>query len=273
VKIHLEKISGGGGPTPLDAYLTINLIKNLNEPLTILEVGVFTGGFVICHLRNNEDLTMIGVDPYPGLEDFRQKLFENLDNFEVRDRYVHYDNLNEIKSDSSFSLVHIDGEHSESAVDRDLNLAANLMAEVSIIVVDDFFHLDFPGVSSAVYRFLHNSDYCSFMITHSKIYICKSIQHDEWLKKARKIMDDMDIDYEIDHEPVVSQGYQSSNAINGFKNLIVKFNPAKERNLRIALEIDKPRLMQKLLIQSFKLLAPGGIIYLMRLLKSQLRRF
>jgi len=35
-----------GGPNPLDAFLTVNLVKNLNKPLKILEVGVFTGGFI-----------------------------------------------------------------------------------------------------------------------------------------------------------------------------------------------------------------------------------
>lgn len=147
------------------------------------------------------------------------------------------------------------------------------MADNAIIVVDDFFHLDFPGVSSAVYKLLHKGEYSSFMITHSKIYICKSIRHNEWLSKARKIMDNMNIDYDLDHNPIVSQGYHSSNAINGFANLIVKFHPAKELSLRIALGIDKPKLMQKFLIESFKLLAPGVVLFLMKLLKSKLRRF
>lgn len=147
------------------------------------------------------------------------------------------------------------------------------MADNAVIVVDDFFHLDFLGVSSAVYKLLHKGGYSSFMITYSKIYICKSIRHNEWLSKARKTMDDMSISYDIDHKPIVSQGYQSSNAINGFENLIVKFHPAEELSLRIALGIDKPRLMQQFFIESFKLLAPGVIISLMKLLKSKLRRF
>ena len=274
MKFHLEK--NIGGPSPLDAYLTVNLVKSFNYPKRILEVGVFTGGFVICHLLNDKDVTVVGVDPYPGLEQFRKKLFVNLDNFGVRDRYTHFDYLHLIKSDLDFlpfNLVHIDGEHSESAVDRDLDIAITLMADNAIIVVDDFFHLDFPGVSSAVYKLLHKSEYSSFMITHSKIYICKSIKHYEYLSKARKIMDDMNIDYDIDHKSIVSQGYQSSNAINGFENLIVKFHPAEELSLRIALGIDKPRLMQKFFIESFKLLAPGVIIFLMKLLKSKLSRF
>lgn len=205
------------------------------------------------------------------MEDFRQKLFENLDNFGLRARYVHYDSLHEITSDTSFSLVHIDGEHSESAVERDLNLAAKLIADNAIIVVDDFFHLDFPGVSSAVYKFLQNSDFSSFMITHSKIYICKSITYDEWHYKARKIMDEMQIDYEIDHKPLVSQSYESSNAINGLKNLIVKFNPVKELNLCIKLGVAKPKLIKKFLKRSFELLAPGVIVYSVKFLKSRFR--
>lgn len=266
MKIELAK--NVGGPTPLDAYLTIALLRQMNPILPILEVGVFTGGFVICHLRNNRLVTAVGIDPYPGLDKFKEELFENLELYDVRDRYRHHDNLDQINSNQEFSLIHLDGEHSELALARDLNITSKLLARNGLIVVDDFFHLDFPGVSSAVYEFLHHNEFSSFMITSSKIYICKKDQYGEWLESARKIMDDIQIAYELDHESLVSQSYESSNAINGFKNLIVKYSPEKEQTLRIALGLEQPRLISKFLYSTIKFLLPGGMIYLIRLLKS-----
>lgn len=267
MKIELAKDIGG--PTPVDAYLTIALLRQMNSTLPILEVGVFTGGFIICHLRNDALLNAVGIDPFPGLDDFKKQLFKNLDFYEVSNRYIHYDNLDQVNSNQEFSLIHLDGEHSELALTRDLSITSKLLAPNGLIVVDDFFHLDFPGVSSAVYEFLHHNDFSSFMITGSKIYLCKSNQYNEWYKKARKIMDDVEIDYEIDHEPIFpSQSYRSSNAINGFKNLIVKYDPGKERELRIALGLEQPRLIFNFLTSAIKFLFPGAVIFLIRFLKS-----
>jgi hypothetical protein len=85
-------------------------------------------------------------------------------------------------------------------------------------------------------------------------------------------MDDMKIDYETDKEPLFSsQSYRSSNAINGFRNLIVKYDPGKERDLRIALGLEQPRLLSNFLTSAIKFLFPGGVIYLIRFLKSFIR--
>ena len=272
MRIFVAKKNNIGGPTPLDAYLTVNLLKEMNSNLPILEVGVFTGGFIICHLRNNENLIAVGVDPFPGLENFREELFSNLEIYRIRDRYVHYDSIDEIKNESSkFSLIHLDGEHSESALSKDLTIASQLIDRNGIIVVDDFFHLDFPGVSSAVYEFLHHNNFSSFLITQSKIYLCRENVYGQWLQKSKNIMDQIGIKYELEHKSVVAQGYQSSNAINGFKNIIVKLTPNEERELRIALGIESASSLSKYLKLMVKFIFPGGVFYTLRYVKSKIR--
>lgn len=261
-----------GGPSPLDAYLTISLLKEMNSNLPILEVGVFTGGFIICHLRNNEKLFAVGVDPFPGLEKFRDELFNNLEMYKIRNRYLHYDRIDEIKIElNQFSLIHLDGEHSESALSKDLIGASRLIDRNGIIVVDDFFHLDFPGVSSAVYEFLHHYNFSSFMITQSKIYLCREDVYELWRQNARDILDKIGIKYELEHNSVVAQGYQSSNAINGFENIIVKLTPNEEHELRVKLGIESASFLSNYFKSLVKFIFPGGVFYLIRFCKSKIR--
>jgi hypothetical protein len=51
-------------------------------------------------------------------------------------------------------LFHIDGEHSRAALKRDLALAASVMADGGIVVLDDMLHPGYPTLMVAVQEFL-----------------------------------------------------------------------------------------------------------------------
>ena len=82
-----------GGPTPLDAYLAVNLQRKIESRQPFLEIGVYKGGFLNSQLLNNTNLNAIGIDPYPGLENVREVLFDNLKYFELSERYSHFENF------------------------------------------------------------------------------------------------------------------------------------------------------------------------------------
>lgn len=54
----------------------------------------------------------------------------------------------------NFSFCHVDGGHSSEETYRDLELCSELLAPSGILVLDDYFNPDFPGVSEGAIRFM-----------------------------------------------------------------------------------------------------------------------
>jgi hypothetical protein len=53
-----------------------------------------------------------------------------------------------------FRFVHVDGAHEKAIALHDIRLAARHLADGGLIVVDDYMHFEYPGVSQAVDEFL-----------------------------------------------------------------------------------------------------------------------
>lgn len=53
-----------------------------------------------------------------------------------------------------FRFAHIDGGHDEKTVYHDITYAADRMIEKGIIAIDDYKHVDWPGVTLGVEKFL-----------------------------------------------------------------------------------------------------------------------
>ena len=59
-----------------------------------------------------------------------------------------------LPDEQRFRFVHVDGSHEEDDVILDLRLARRHLAPGGVIVVDDYDHPDWPGVTAAVHTFL-----------------------------------------------------------------------------------------------------------------------
>ena len=205
--------------TPLDAVLSTELRKSSGLDLPLLEIGVWKGGWIITQLINIENCVGFGVDPYPGLDQVKFEFNSSLEKFGLTKRYQHFNNLAELAGniETLFSLVHIDGEHSEEALTLDLITSSKLLHKNGVIVIDDIFHADFPGVPSAAFKFLHNSSFCSFLITPNKMYICDKNRFDFYHNFVLNFLTEHRVtNYLGFPSGQWGETYKSDNSINGF---------------------------------------------------------
>lgn len=184
---------------PVDGRLGVELLKyaygNANgSALNFLEVGVWKGAWSSVILKNLAGATGYGIDPYPGRPDFEQKLISRLETIGVADRFSLFASWDEFSQRFTESgglfAIHIDGEHSEDAVLVDLRKAAEYLAERGVIIVDDYRHFWFPGITSALYRFIHESDFRMLAASDNKAYLVRSRFHAEIQNGFRPVIED-----------------------------------------------------------------------------------
>lgn len=189
---------------------------------------------MISALLNSKNLEGIGVDPYPGLGDVKDKLFTNLKKFGLTSSYRHFNSLTDLIDEGNFkfSMIHIDGEHSGRALTNDLNVSSKLIDKNGVIIIDDIFHPDFPGVTSAVFKFLHNGEFSSFLITPNKMYICHRNAFNSYHSSALRVLKNYNVGYSLGFPSGGQNGsYVQQNSINGFQQIVIKDYP----NLKVDL--------------------------------------
>jgi methyltransferase family protein len=73
-----------------------------------------------------------------------------------------------------FSIFSIDGGHTALHVSIDFMTACELTSDSGIIIVDDIFHPDWPGVTEGIYRALDSrlTPFVPFMLTRKKLFLC-----------------------------------------------------------------------------------------------------
>ncbi len=83
-------------------------------------------------------------------------------------------------------LFSVDGGHTAEIVANDMAIAANSLAEGGIIVADDYFNRDFPGVSEGISRFLiaHRGEIVPFALGDGRLFLC----HPDWAARYRDIL-------------------------------------------------------------------------------------
>lgn len=158
-----------------DAYVSVKLLSHITGEAnaTVLEVGVWKGAWTSVMLKNMPQVDATGIDPYPmSAAPVRSEMLERLEDLGVRNRFTLYSSWSDIHT-SAFSMVHVDGEHSERAALRDLAFAFENLAPGGVVVVDDFRNKWYPGVASALYQFLKTHDARLFLATDRKAYIAR----------------------------------------------------------------------------------------------------
>jgi hypothetical protein len=80
-------------------------------------------------------------------------------------------------------LFSVDGSHTAAHTASDLAMAAQLLAGNGLIMLDDFYNPDWPGVQEGFYRFLMDfrKDVVPFAYGNNKLYLCKRESHGKYL--------------------------------------------------------------------------------------------
>ena len=75
----------------------------------------------------------------------------------------------------SFRWIHIDGEHSGTAVYDDITIGCQLLGERGILILDDFFSPIWPQITKAAFEFCsqHRSELALFLCGDNKGYFCR----------------------------------------------------------------------------------------------------
>lgn len=235
----------------VDAYIAYGLYKEINrENPQICEIGVWRGGWINSLCINQVDDRIVGIDPYPGLEEIKGEFEENVlskfGNVEL------YPSLNQLLAESpevTFDMVHIDGEHSEVALLNDLDSSSKILDKDGILIIDDIWHESFPGVASATFKFIHNSDFTPFLITGAKIYLCKESEHERFYESTKQILRKGNLVYQTGFEKgTYGEDYQQDNSIKGYQQIVTNGN---RKNLENLLTLSHPALTKR--IKIFKL--------------------
>lgn len=145
----------------------------------LMEIGVYKGksASVLCqHRRPDEELWLVD---FSAFIDEAQRNLSSLTPARVHfvkqrssDLWRH-EGLRAARR--SFRWVHIDGEHTGSAVANDLSLASDLLADRGIVCVDDFFNPAYPQITAAVFQCLQSRPYELVLVLcgQNKGYLCR----------------------------------------------------------------------------------------------------
>ena len=156
-----------------DAELAVKITQLFPEDCLVGEVGVWKGAWSSVILMNQKNCRVIGIDPYPNCEPEKLLMEKRMVELGVESRFSLFDSTNCVPSTALFSLVHIDGLHTEDQVLSDLKAISSKLTLDGVIVVDDFINPWFPGVHSALYKFIGENDFRIFLVSMQKAYITR----------------------------------------------------------------------------------------------------
>ena len=116
-------------------FATISDICQITTPNSILEIGFRRGNSALMWLINSS-ATLMSLD----IDDFSVKSVQLLEStFPDRFRYMQCDSRN-FKSEETFDLIFIDGDHSFEGIEGDIKMSLQLNPKY--LVLDDYFHGD-----------------------------------------------------------------------------------------------------------------------------------
>lgn len=172
-------------------------------------------------LRNNLASQAVGIDPYPKLQHIRDEFMNRILAEKLESRFQlfpDYSGFADASDQIHFGMVHVDGEHSEAACYKDLINSIQSIAPNGIIIIDDIYHADFPGVTSAAFKFIHSYEVAPFLITGGKLYLCRPDFFEKYSALTEDLLSRSHIAYS---KGFSSTEFEQSNAIKGFRQLVV----------------------------------------------------
>lgn len=167
---------------PVDLFISKIILSKVfvgNLEKIFIECGVWKGAYSISLLKNCEQSIGFGVDPYPNHSAEREIFIESLQSENLENSFTlvrSWSDLPQMKA----NLIHIDGLHTEDAVYRDLVESHKLLSIGGCIIIDDMAHPYFPGIPSAVHRFMLEFDYRMVLSTFQKAYLVHKEFHPKY---------------------------------------------------------------------------------------------
>jgi hypothetical protein len=185
-----SEIEGWFYPPDIVAFWMIDRIqKDAHLSGSLCELGVYQGKSAIAlgrMLRSGETLFCYDIFHEYSIDGFRANLGRfcpDLDNALVCVRQ----NLPALRIPpeavplGGLRFLHVDAVHEHSSVLNDLCNFSPLLARHGVIVLDDYFDPDWPGVSTGMSEFCLSeagSGFRPFISTRSKMYLCRR----EWVE-------------------------------------------------------------------------------------------
>jgi len=219
-----------------DVYF-LSLIAASQKNLVFVEYGVYCGRSFFNTLVNLDaqkkrisdpssfdSITAIAIDPFPNLEKAKDEFINNLEKFQsiFRERVLirYYEN-HDLSDDNhhKFSLIHIDSCHTEREVLADFSSAFSRLKPEGVIVFDDVWSDIFPGVTSGVFKVIHDFQLSVFLVTSAKIYICQSEYHSFYFELISQQLSDLKIDF---YTSFASENFSQENDIRGLPVISLK---------------------------------------------------
>lgn len=179
---------------PKDLALACAIVRTVPSAApTVVEIGVWKGAWALGILENCRTASVVGVDPYPGPggPSVRAELERRVTELGVGSRFQltpSRDAAATVLAEGSVPLIHVDGLHTEAAVAGDLRWAGGMLSSGGVIVVDDYRHPWFPGISSAMHSFLGSDGFRMVLTTEHKAYLCRAEDHAAWTRVLEELL-------------------------------------------------------------------------------------
>lgn len=169
----------------ISGFGLVNLLLPLSskkEKINGIELGCGDGDTTLHLLSNLPNLTLYGIDPYTGYDDFnghnpKEMLEQNLVNTmqkidSYKDRFILYrdisDNVVDKFEDESLDFIFIDGQHSYEQVLRDCENYFPKIKKGGLFSGHDFTVID--GVNQAVKEFAATKDVETILTTQNDVW-------------------------------------------------------------------------------------------------------
>jgi hypothetical protein len=121
----------------------------------------------------NSSAEVIGIDPYPAGPSPKIELQNSILHQGFESRFRLLERWEELRDQKAFGLIHIDGLHTEEAFRRDFKFASAHLLSEGLIVVDDYRHPWFPGLSHAFHSELEARNFSILAVSANKAVICR----------------------------------------------------------------------------------------------------
>ena len=174
--ISVVRLGAIQGFSNITQRMLMQFMLNSVKPGRSLEIGVWHGRTAL-QLISSSSLEVYLVDSNIEMLDISRKHIESFFEDSANVTYIHDDSMKHDFSGlkSSIDFIHIDGQHTKSAVLNDLDASKLMLTNEGVIAIDDFFMFKYPQITEAVYEWLlKNSDFKLFLVSEYKAFICRN---------------------------------------------------------------------------------------------------
>ncbi len=168
------------GPFPLESAFTWSILLKAQSANDIrgsmLEIGVEfgTSAFLLLDaLGEEEHLTLVDLVKTKEWVEGSSGTYADKTNFTFIEGNSH--KIEPSLLPSGCRWIHVDGGHLYEHVLKDLQLTADLLSEDGILVLDDFFEIRWPDVTTAFVDFMRtDTSLRPFLLVNRKIYCTRT---------------------------------------------------------------------------------------------------